>query len=317
MLLDLPWWAEYLALTSLAIVSLKIILYFGDFVYVYFCGSCPDFGKHGAWSVITGGTDGIGLAYAQELATHGQNIVIISRNSEKLKDTAKQLQDSFGVKTMTIVADFSKSDIYDRIKQKLENLDIGVLVNNVGTAYRYPEYYVDIPDRSNFVDQIIATNLVSVAKMTDIILPKMASKKRGMILNISSSFAYPPTPMATIYSATKQFIDCFSKCLEYEYKDKGIIIQCVMPYFVSTKLIGSPPPSLAMPSPTTFVRASVKTIGRTSRSYGYTPHAIQNLVLTSIPEFVYKWMIVKMFSKLREQVLENLRSFSCDNKKKE
>ena len=304
LLANFPQCIQFLALISLVYILIKILFCFSSPVYVYFCGSCPDFGKHGAWSVITGGTDGIGLAYAQELAKRGQNIVIISRNLEKLKDTAKQLQDSFGVETMTIVADFSKSDIYDRIKQKLENLDIGVLVNNVGTAYRYPEYFVELSDRSNFVDCMIAINLVSVAKMTDIILPKMASKGRGIILNISSGSADPPLALATVYTSTKQFMDCFSKCLEYEYKDKGIIIQCIMPYFVTTKLIGSPQPTLMVPTRNDYVKSSLATIGRASRSYGYIMHAIQGLVFTSVPEFLYKQFVFFRLLKIRKKYLQ-------------
>ena len=306
---DVPQWMECLALFSLGYCTLKFVLFLIDFINTNFCGSCPDFQKFGTWSVITGSTDGIGLAYAQQLARQGQKIVLISRDPEKLKMVAEKLEKDFNAETMTIAADFSDTcNIYNDIKNKLKGLDIGVLVNNVGVGYPYPEYYLDLPNQSNLIDRLISVNVNSVAKMTEIVLPIMALKKKGIILNLSSASADPPTPLLSLYAATKQFVDCFSKCIAYEYKDAGIIVQCVMPYFVATKMSKIRKPNWFAPSPETFVKSSLKTIGKSYRSYGCLSHAIQGAIFSSIPQGLYMSMVFNSMKGIRKRALKRLQS---------
>ncbi|VDP94973.1 unnamed protein product [Echinostoma caproni] len=64
--------------------------------------------KAGEWAIVTGATDGIGKAYAQELARDGLNIMLISRNMEKLESVAKEIQDAHNVKTKVVQCDFTQ-----------------------------------------------------------------------------------------------------------------------------------------------------------------------------------------------------------------
>ncbi|XP_012862068.1 very-long-chain 3-oxoacyl-CoA reductase-like [Echinops telfairi] len=90
----------------------------------------------GAWAVVTGATDGIGQAYAHEFAKKGLNIVLISRNMDKLKKEAKEIERLHGTDTRVIQADFTGGlEIYGAIEEGLKGLEIGVLVNNVGMNY--------------------------------------------------------------------------------------------------------------------------------------------------------------------------------------
>lgn len=62
------------------------------------------------------------------------NIVLISRSSEKLAKVAEEIREAYGVVVRTLTADFHSTDIYERIEEELRELDVGVLVNNVGTS---------------------------------------------------------------------------------------------------------------------------------------------------------------------------------------
>ncbi|KFM71039.1 Hydroxysteroid dehydrogenase-like protein 1, partial [Stegodyphus mimosarum] len=104
--------------------------------------------RYGRWAVVTGGTDGIGKAYARELARQGLDIIIISRNRDKLERTARDIEKDFNVQTFIIQADFSRGrEIYNHISEQLADKEIGILINNVGVMYEYPECFMNVPEQ--------------------------------------------------------------------------------------------------------------------------------------------------------------------------
>ncbi|XP_072278320.1 very-long-chain 3-oxoacyl-CoA reductase [Pyxicephalus adspersus] len=237
----------------------------------------------GRWAVVTGATDGIGKAYAEELAKRGISIVLISRSQDKLDEVARTIREKFKVETKVIAADFGKpAEIYGRIEAGLKGLEIGVLVNNVGVSYEYPEYFLDIPDLDNTLDQLININITSVCKMTRLVLPGMLERSKGVILNVSSASGMYPVPLLTVYSATKAFVDFFSRGLHAEYCNKGITVQSVLPFFVATKMSKIRKPTWDKPNPENYVKSALNTVGLQSRTNGYPAHAFLGWLTTSL-----------------------------------
>ncbi|XP_023098017.1 testosterone 17-beta-dehydrogenase 3 isoform X2 [Felis catus] len=190
----------------------------------------------GQWAVITGAGDGIGKAYSFELARQGLNVVLISRTLKKLQAIAAEIECTTGSSVKIIQADFTKDNIYEHIREKLEGLEIGILVNNVGMLPNLlPSHFLDTPDE---IQSLIHCNITSVVKMTQLILKRMESRRKGLILNISSGVALFPWPLYSTYSASKAFVCTFSKALQAEYKRKGIIIQ--MPRSLSGNKVRNP-----------------------------------------------------------------------------
>ncbi|XP_072537050.1 17-beta-hydroxysteroid dehydrogenase type 3 isoform X2 [Salminus brasiliensis] len=183
----------------------------------------------GKWAVITGGSDGIGKAYAQELARCGLNVVIISRSKEKLDRAAREIELNTKAKVIAIAADFTEDDIYRGIKENIEGLDIGILVNNVGILpTQIPCRLLETANLEKKMNQVINCNIKAMVKMCHIILPGMVERGRGIILNVSSGIAKVPCPTYALYAATKAFVERFSQGLLAEYKSSGILIQCVL-----------------------------------------------------------------------------------------
>merc|ERR1712086_95391 len=99
---------------------------------------------YGEWAVVTGSTDGIGKAMAFEMARKGLNVVLVGRSVEKLAAVKEECSAKYPkVSVKTEVVDFASFSVKDaqRITDMLSGIEVGVLVNNVGISYAFPQWY--------------------------------------------------------------------------------------------------------------------------------------------------------------------------------
>ncbi|NXU08375.1 HSDL1 protein, partial [Pardalotus punctatus] len=262
--------------------------------------------KYGKWAVVTGSTDGIGKAYAEELAKRGVNIILVSRNKEKLEAVSRSISETYKVETDFIVADFSKGcELYPAIKEALKDREIGILVNNVGIFYSYPDYFTNLSE--DMLWDLIHVNIASATMMTHIVLPGMVKKRKGAIVNLSSVVCFQPTPMLTVYGASKSYIDYFSRALYYEYASKGIFVQSLMPCVTTTKMVAFSSTmskgSIFFATAEEYARHAVSTLGLSIRTTGYWKHAIQFMLGGCLPEWMWAWCSLYLCRILRKQAL--------------
>ncbi|CAI8611707.1 unnamed protein product [Vicia faba] len=233
-----PLW--FLLLFSLSLFTiLRFTLTFLNWVYVNFLRQPKNLKKYGSWALVTGPTNGIGKSFAFELARKGLNLILVGRNPDKLKDVSDSIQAKF-IKTevKTVVVDFTGDldEGVDRIRETIDGLDVGVLVNNVGISYPYARFFHELDEE--LLKNLIKVNVVGTTKVTHAVLPGMLKRKKGAIVNIGSGAAIiiPSDPLYAVYAATKAYIDQFSRCLYVEYKKSGIDVQCQVPLYVTTKM---------------------------------------------------------------------------------
>nr|CAD7410029.1 unnamed protein product [Timema cristinae] len=101
----------------------------------------------------------------------------------------------------------------------------------------------------------------AIEKTHQMLIPNMYDKQKGVIINISSTAALIPSPMLTVYAASKAYIEKFSTDLQIEYEKHGIVIQCVMPGYVATKMSKIKRSTWMAPSPDRFVKKALLTTG--------------------------------------------------------
>uniref|UniRef100_A0A1B6HER9 Steroid dehydrogenase n=2 Tax=Homalodisca liturata TaxID=320908 RepID=A0A1B6HER9_9HEMI len=261
----------------------------------------------GRWAVITGATDGIGKAFAEALAEKGMDVVLISRTMSKLETVAKEIRDEYHVNTKVIAADFTADDIYDNIRKELSDLDIGVLVNNVGIAHPYPDRFLDLPGHDRVFRDMIQCNVTGVMAMCLVVLPGMCERRRGAIVNVGSMSAEMPNPMFTVYAATKAFVSKFSLDLASEYKRDGITVQCLTPGFVTTKISMAREPSWMAPTPERYVQSALKSVGYGGKSTGYFPHSLMLFsihALQFISATLVYWIVTRSMEKFRTREMK-------------
>ena len=107
------------------------------------------------------------------------------------------------VEIKTIAVDFTNgNEIYKSLKEELNKIEVGILINNVGMVVGFGQNFGEIENDKD-VHDIINCNVMSMARMCHIILPQMMKRKNGVIMNIGSLTSTIPTPLHSIYGATK------------------------------------------------------------------------------------------------------------------
>jgi 17beta-estradiol 17-dehydrogenase / very-long-chain 3-oxoacyl-CoA reductase len=171
--------------------------------------SLPSRFVQGEWALVTGATDGIGKAMCFELARRGLNVLLVSRSLTKLNEVADELSAKYPkVSTKVVAVDFSNFDsaAQGKVRAQIEQLEVGVLVNNVGMSYAHPAYFAELSHAD--VVSMIALNVTSTTIMTHLALPRMVERKRGAIVCISSAASQlPANPLLAQYAAAKAYVD--------------------------------------------------------------------------------------------------------------
>ncbi|XP_063685544.1 putative steroid dehydrogenase 4 [Bolinopsis microptera] len=253
---------------------------------------------YGSWAIVTGSTDGIGKSIAKELAKQKINLVLISRNEEKLSAVSKEITEKYNVEVKTTAVDMSVTTPadYTNIHNSYKDLDIGIIVNNVGLSYDHPEY-LDAFDTARMW-KLIHMNILPVTALTKEFVGSMSSNKKGLVVNVGSMSGLLSTPLLSVYSASKAYVHTFTDALRQEYAERNIHFQVICPMFVSTAMTGMRP-SRMCPTPDAYARSAVATFGKTAFTCGYWAHSLQTTIYGLVPKFVIDSNQLKVLKKGR------------------
>jgi hypothetical protein len=190
--------------------------------------------EHRRTAFITGGSAGIGEAFAEVFAANGFDLVLTARREDRLAAVATRLEKQHGVRVHSITADLSEPGAPERICLELaaRGLTVDALVNNAG--YGVPGTF----SASEWARHaaMLQVMVVAVAELTHRLLPGMVARGYGRVINVASLAALVPAPAGhTLYAATKAFLVKFSEALASEVRPAGVFVTALCPGFTMSE----------------------------------------------------------------------------------
>lgn len=177
-----------------------------------------DTAKYGPWAVVAGGSEGVGAAYAEQLAAAGINLVLLARKPEPLEETAASARTK-GVEVRALSVDLTEPSSLERIRAITDDLEVGLLIYNAG-ANTYGHEFVT-GDLSRF-HRVIDLNITGQLRLTHHFGNLMRERKRGGILLSGSVSGYLGSAQISIYSAVKSFGRVFAEGLWLEMRAHNV-----------------------------------------------------------------------------------------------
>ncbi len=179
------------------------------------------------FALITGASSGIGACFARALAKRGNSLVLVARSRDKLETLASEIQAQHSLRVEVIEQDLSVAGAASRLAAKLDELGIAVdlLVNNAGFG-AHGEFWKLPLDRQS---EMLRLNVVALTELTHLLLPGMVARRRGGVINISSTASFQPVPYTSVYAATKAYVTSFSMGLAEEVREHGVRVLALCP----------------------------------------------------------------------------------------
>ena len=186
--------------------------------------------------VVTGGSSGIGHATALMMARAGARVAIVARDEAKLADTVREIEEEGG-EARSFSADLADMEacdaIIDRISEEMG--DIEILVNNAGRSIR--RGIAASYDRFHDFERCMQLNYFGSLRLIMRVLPGMAGRRSGQVINISSIGVLSNAPRFSAYVSSKAALDAFSRCASSEFSDSGVRFTTINMPLVRTPMI--------------------------------------------------------------------------------
>jgi hypothetical protein len=181
-------------------------------------------------ALITGGTAGLGRAFADRFAALGYDLVLVARDEERLEAAASELHAAHGVHVQTLPADLAADEGTEAVRRRLgeQERPVDILVNNAGFALGTSFRSGALQDEERLLD----VHVRAVLRLTHAALPGMVARGKGSVINVASVAAFVPRGT---YSAAKAWVVSFSESVAAELTGTGVRCMALCPGFTHTE----------------------------------------------------------------------------------
>jgi short-subunit dehydrogenase len=186
-------------------------------------------------ALITGASSGIGLELARLHARKGGNLVLVARSRDKLDALKQELEAAHGIRATVIAADLAAPGAARSVFEQTEALGIRVdlLINNAG----FGGHGLFHEQALTSLQAMMQVNMAALTELTHCYLPGMVQRRRGRILNVSSTAGFMPGPLQAVYYATKAYVTSFTQAVAEEVTVHGVTATALCPGAVATGFV--------------------------------------------------------------------------------
>ena len=181
----------------------------------------PD--RYGRWALVLGASEGLGAAFASQLAARGMHLVLVARRSELLSRFQEQLTAEHEVEIRCLVGDVADPTVATTLVDAVAELELGIIIYNA--AYTSVGPFTEAPEEE--IERVVDVNVRGPLRVLRTLLPAMCSRGRGAVVLMSSLSGLQGTPYISVYAASKAFNTILAEGLWYELRSHGVeVVAC-------------------------------------------------------------------------------------------
>ena len=180
--------------------------------------------RYGEWALVAGASEGLGAAFAEQLAARGMNVLLVARREPELAKLAKRLAKAYRVETRWLALDLADNELAGKIKAACESIPPGLLVYNAALIPAGP--FVEL--EQDTLERLVRVNVLGPLTLLRSLLDPMRESGRGAVVLMSSMSGIHGWPGLTGYAATKAFNTVLGEGLWHELGQEGIdvVVSC-------------------------------------------------------------------------------------------
>ncbi|MBN2344552.1 MAG: SDR family NAD(P)-dependent oxidoreductase [Deltaproteobacteria bacterium] len=173
--------------------------------------------RYGPWALVAGASEGLGAAFATQLAEAGLNLILVARRQDVLQMFGDQLKDQFHIAVHCIGADLSTPETGKMLLQAFEEKQAGLLIYNAA----YSKVGPFIERTAHELNSTVDVNVRGPLLLIHALLPRLIERRGGVVL-MSSLSGNQGTSGVAAYAASKAFNSILGQSLWYELRPLGV-----------------------------------------------------------------------------------------------